>query len=72
MIIDVPEDMISTTHGSRLTVTALQNLKEELTIEDDYDNWTKEFGVDGADLVRKTVEDSLEDYNYLKQFALKT
>ncbi|KAL9129481.1 MAG: hypothetical protein Q9217_002077 [Psora testacea] len=38
--------------------------------EEDAD-WTEEFGVKGAKVIRETVTDNLEDYEYLKQFALK-
>ena len=49
----------------------LQESKAQPSSEDDYAKWVKEFGKDGADIVEKTMQANLEDYEYLKQFALK-
>ena len=49
----------------------LQERKAQPSSEDDYVKWVKEFGKDGTDIVEKTVQANLEDYEYLKQFALK-
>jgi hypothetical protein len=32
--------------------------------------WVEESGVEGAKVIRDAVEAQVEDYNYLKQFAL--
>jgi hypothetical protein len=33
--------------------------------------WTEKFGAEGAKVIKKTVDDNVEDYEYLKQFALQ-
>jgi hypothetical protein len=33
--------------------------------------WTKEFGKEASVLIQKNVEDNMDDFLYLKQFALK-
>jgi hypothetical protein len=33
--------------------------------------WTEKYGTDGAQVIMRTVKDSVEDYEYLKQFAIK-
>jgi hypothetical protein len=39
--------------------------------EELYAEWKGKFGEEGANVIRDTVAASLDDYNYLKQFALK-
>ncbi|SMY21580.1 unnamed protein product [Zymoseptoria tritici ST99CH_1A5] len=34
-------------------------------------DWTKLYGQEAADLIKKTVADNVADYEYLKQFAIK-
>ncbi|KAK3077128.1 hypothetical protein LTS18_011149 [Coniosporium uncinatum] len=36
-----------------------------------YEEWTKKYGKEGADLIKKTVDENVEHYEYLKQFAIK-
>ena len=38
--------------------------------QDDYQYWTKEYGVEGAETIQRAVELHMDDYRYLKQFAL--
>jgi len=33
--------------------------------------WIQKYGKDAAELIRKNVEDNMEDYLYLKQFAIR-
>jgi hypothetical protein len=33
--------------------------------------WTEKYGFDAAQVLLKTVKDNVEDYEYLKQFAIK-
>jgi hypothetical protein len=33
--------------------------------------WTEKYGDEGAKVIRDTVAANVEDYEYLKQFALK-
>jgi hypothetical protein len=35
------------------------------------EEWTDKFGEEAAQVIMKTVEDNVADYEYLKQFALK-
>lgn len=41
------------------------------TDEQLYADWVGKFGEDGANVIKDTVAKNLEDYEYLKQFALK-
>jgi len=45
--------------------------REEKTDEQLYKEWTEKFGQEGADVIRKTVEANVADYEYLEQFAVK-
>ena len=46
--------------------------KEEPKSDHDlYAEWVEKFGEKGAKVIQETVQASLEDYEYLKQFALK-
>jgi hypothetical protein len=49
----------------------LQESKVKPPSESDYVRWIKEFGKDGADTIQRTVQANLEDYEYLKQFAIR-
>ncbi len=40
-------------------------------VEDEDREWTKNFGEKAAKVIRDTVDANVEDYEYLKQFALK-
>jgi hypothetical protein len=33
--------------------------------------WHEEFGAIGAQLIRRLVDENMQDYEYLKQFAVK-
>lgn len=49
-----------------------QNKKKKYKSEQEEDTeWRKKFGEKGAKTVRDTVNANIEDYEYLKQFALK-
>lgn len=41
------------------------------TVEDEDREWTEKYGEKGAKVIRATVNANIEDYEYLKQFALK-
>jgi len=34
-------------------------------------DWTNKYGLKGANIIRKSVDDNMATYNYLKQFAIK-
>lgn len=36
-----------------------------------YQEWTEKYGKEGADVIRQTVADCVDDYEYLKQFCIK-
>jgi hypothetical protein len=40
------------------------------TRETDMAEWTKRFGKEAAMLIQKNVEDNMDDYLYLKKFAI--
>ena len=37
-----------------------------------YQEWNEKYGKEAADMIKKTVDDNVETYEYLKQFAIKT
>lgn len=40
--------------------------------EEEFDaEWTKKYGPDGAAQIRRAVDLNMEDYLYMKQFAMK-
>ncbi|WPH03377.1 Hypothetical protein R9X50_00625600 [Acrodontium crateriforme] len=41
------------------------------TSEQEYPGWVKKYGKEAADIILKTVEANVADYEYLKQFAIK-
>ena len=45
--------------------------KKAKTAQEENDEWTVKFGEEGAKVVRETVDANIEDYEYLKQYALK-
>lgn len=36
-----------------------------------YSEWTEKYGKEAADVIKKTVDDNVATYEYLKQFAMK-
>ncbi|KAL8963882.1 MAG: hypothetical protein Q9183_004879 [Haloplaca sp. 2 TL-2023] len=45
--------------------------KKVKTARDEDAEWAEKFGEKGAKVIRETVDASMEDYEYLKQFAIK-
>jgi hypothetical protein len=45
--------------------------KKEKSIEIENQEWCRNFGKEGAQIIRDCVNANLEDYEYLKSFALK-
>ncbi len=41
------------------------------TPETDMAEWTERYGKEAAAFIQKNVEDNMDDYLYLKQFAVK-
>lgn len=41
------------------------------TPQRDIAQWTERYGKEAAALIEKNVEDNMDDYLYLKQFAIK-
>ena len=39
--------------------------------EEEDSQWSAKFGAEGAKIIRETVDANVEDYEYLKQFAMK-
>jgi len=36
-----------------------------------YVDWVEKYGQEAADMMKKTVDDNVETYEYLKQYAIK-
>lgn len=36
-----------------------------------YADWIEKYGQDAADMIKQTVTDNVETYEYLKQFAIR-
>jgi hypothetical protein len=51
-------------------VTMLQETKARSQQEEDAE-WTEKYGEEGAKIIRQVVNANVEDYEYLKQFAIK-
>ncbi|CAI4219533.1 unnamed protein product [Parascedosporium putredinis] len=45
--------------------------QKSCTSESEDEEWKQKYGEDAQRVIRKTVEDNIADYEYLKQFALK-
>lgn len=41
------------------------------TDEDYYADWLQKYGREGAELIKRTVADNVEHYEYLRQFAIR-
>ena len=39
---------------------------------DMYAEWKEKYGDEAADVIKKTVDDNVATYEYLKQYAIKT
>lgn len=48
-----------------------QGKQKTKTEEQEDEEWTQKFGVEAAKVIRQTVNDNIEHYEYLKQFKLK-
>lgn len=44
---------------------------EEIDLDEEEKGWVKEFGVDAAKAIMGLMRGAIEDYSYLKQFAIK-
>lgn len=60
------EDAIDSTE-----LRARTHKKAHTTKEQDDAAWKEKYGEDGAKFIRETVDENLEHYEYLKQFAIK-
>ena len=49
----------------------LKKKKDPKSRESEDNEWREKYGMEGAKLIRETVDANVEDYEYLKQFALK-
>lgn len=47
-------------------------MQSQLSRDEEDAAWTERFGSDGAKVIRATVDANMEDYEYLKQFKLKS
>lgn len=54
------------------TAANIISQKRTRKTEEEFDaEWTKKYGPEAAALIRKAVDANMEDYLYLKQFAVK-
>ncbi|KAM0303629.1 hypothetical protein HYE67_003707 [Fusarium culmorum] len=61
-------------HNDAIKSSALRprtHHQKTLTVEGEDKEWTTKFGPEAQKVIRKTVEDNIADYEYLKQFALQ-
>ncbi|GKU03389.1 branched-chain-amino-acid aminotransferase 2 [Fusarium langsethiae] len=61
-------------HNDAIKSSALRprtHHQKTLTTEGEDKEWTAKFGPEAQKVIRKTVEDNVADYEYLKQFALQ-
>ncbi|KAI4088886.1 MAG: hypothetical protein L6R37_008133 [Teloschistes peruensis] len=45
--------------------------KKVVSVQDEDTEWIEKFGEKGAQVIRKTIDANVEDYEYLKKFAIK-
>ena len=45
--------------------------KKAKSAQQENNEWAEKFGTGGAKVIRETVDANIEDYEYLKQYALK-
>lgn len=45
--------------------------KKAKGVKDEDSEWVEKYGEEGAKIIRETVEANMEDYEYLKQYAIK-
>ncbi|KAM0271697.1 hypothetical protein ACHAPA_002462 [Fusarium lateritium] len=60
-------------HNDAIKSSALRprtHHQKTLTTESEDKDWTAKYGAEAQQVIRKTVEDNVADYEYLKQFAL--
>ena len=48
----------------------LKKKKQVKSDEEEDREWLEKFGAKGAEVIRRTVNANVKDYEYLKQFAL--
>ncbi|EHK98052.1 hypothetical protein M7I_6100 [Glarea lozoyensis 74030] len=63
-------------HDDAINSTSLKprsaaHKKKNKSIEDEDAEWKQKYGEDGAKVIRETVDANIEDYEYLKTFAIK-
>ena len=61
----------STTSVDLVHLTNVLLQKHIKSSEQEDAEWKEKYGVEGAKLIRETVEANAKDYEYLKQFAIK-
>lgn len=45
--------------------------KKTKTVETEDQEWREKYGLEGAKIIRETVDANIPDYEYLKSFAIK-
>ena len=60
-----------TSQKSRLRWLTITQKKAQTTDEQDDTSWKKKYGEESAKIIRETVDENIEHYEYLKQFAIK-
>lgn len=54
-----------------MPTTNSKQKKAQKTREQEDAEWKEKYGEDGAKFIRETVDENVEHYEYLKQFAIK-
>jgi len=54
-----------------LTDLCFAKTKKTKTVETEDQEWREKYGVEGAKIIRETVDANIPDYEYLKSFAIK-
>ena len=54
----------------RRILTVLQQHRSK-SVDESYLDWTEKYGKEGANIIRKAVDENIEHYEYLKQFCVK-
>ncbi|KAF7897476.1 hypothetical protein EAF00_005704 [Botryotinia globosa] len=53
------------------SLKAREHKKKPKTVTQENEEWTEKYGADAAKIIRETVDANIEDYEYLKSFAVK-
>ncbi|KAL8984712.1 MAG: hypothetical protein Q9205_001401 [Flavoplaca limonia] len=58
-------------HDDAMNSSDLKPRQHVKSVEDENSEWAEKFGDEGARIIRQAVDANIEDYEYLKRFAIK-